>query len=325
MRFFFEFLDNLKQVGLEWYHKYYAVYPGVVVSTDDPEQRGRIQLSLPSILEEGEILENWAEPAGAALAGDQTGAFFPPYVDDIVDIIFENGNVNFPKYLPGGFWAEDELHPDFIAGYGADGPTVRGWIFKSGQKIIVDETTDKVKFQIVNGDTGGIFTMDDTVGKESISFNHKTGSLLQLDKDGNMVFATPSGNLVYLNEKTGEMTIKSADGSIISLKDKITVSDASGKNLISITDSSVEVTSSSDVILTAKTVNLKAGTLSLGDGASDNAVLYSKLAAIIDGLIVLTPLGPSSTPIPPMTMAITENNPALSAKAKNVLLKGNLP
>jgi len=346
MQQFFEFIDNLKQFGLEWYHKYYSVYPGIVEEVDDPEERGRIKVSLPSLLAEGEVIDTWVEPCGQAIAGDQSGGFFPPYEGDIVDIIFENGDIHFPRYL-GGFWGEDELPDDFTEGYDEDGvPQVRGWVFASGQKLLFDETEGENQITLNNGDSnqeffidgtedapqmsmfnteeGGMFILDDTPGSELITLLHKTGSQIQVTKEGNIIFASAGGNLIFLNDETGEITLTTAQGAVVALSDKIVISDASGGNLISITDSTVEVTSSGDVIVTGQNINLKGGNVAVGDGASDNAVLYSKLASLFDNHFHPTALGPSGPSLPPNTFAISENAPPLSAKAGNIKLKGNI-
>lgn len=320
---FLEFIDAVRKAGLEWFDRYYSIYPAVVEDVNDPEKRGRIKVSLPSILGEDVVLAQWVLPVGVQIGGDQTGGFFPPYEGDIVDVMFEHGDINFPRYI-GGFWAKEELPEFFTAGYGEDGPTVRGWCFKSGQKIIVDETEESLKLQFLNGDEGGYLIFDDTDGAESLFLAHKTGSQLQMTKEGNVTCVTPGGNLLFLNEETGEVTLQTSKGALVSMKEKVTISESGGKNLISITDSTVEVTSSGDVILTAQNVNVKAGNVALGSGAEDNAVLYSKLKSIFDNLSVVTALGPSGPPLPTSTLAFAEAIPPMSAKAGNIRLKGNI-
>lgn len=313
-----DFFEVLRNFGLEYYERYYSVYPGIVTDVDDPDKRGRIKVILPGLLGNDQEMAVWVLPISNPLAGSGTGAFFPPYVDDTVLVMFEFGDIDYPVYI-GGFWAEEELADEFLEGY----PNVRGWKFKSGQSILIDESEGKLKTSIINGPSGSVFIMDETEGKETISLIHNTGAMLQVDKNGGWSLATPEGNLVFLNEKTGEVTVKSATGAIVSLKDKIVASDASGKNMISITDSTVEVIASSDAIITAKNINIKGGNISLG-GDADNVVLYKKLADIFDKHTHLTPVGSSTPPIPPMTMLLTGENPALSAKSKNVTIKGNL-
>lgn len=319
MNLFHEFLIILKKFGLEYYHRYYSMYPGVVRDNKDPQMRGRIKVELPTILGKGRIHSDFAEPHSFRITGLNHGEFFPPYIGDVVDVWFENGDLNYPVYK-GGSYANKELPKDFQNNY----PNVKGWVFKSGQKILIDETKDKMTMQILNGDTGGYLIFDDTKGKEGIFLSHKTGSQMQFSKEGNVTVVTPGGNTLFLNEKSGEVSLISSQGAVVSLKDKVTISDASGKNFISITDSTVELTSSGDVICTAKNINLKGGNIAIGSGASDNAVLYSKLKSIVDNIMVATALGPSGPPLPTATMAFAENIPPLSAKAGNVTLKGNI-
>lgn len=135
MNFFADFLDKLRKFGLEWYDRYYSIYPAIVEDVADPENRGRIKVSLPSLMN-GQALAQWVTPAHAGIAGKNTGSFFPPYKGDIVDVFFQNGDINFPRYT-GGFWAKGELPAEFQAGS-------RGWVFKNGHKILIDEGGNKI-------------------------------------------------------------------------------------------------------------------------------------------------------------------------------------
>lgn len=321
MKVFSEFFQAFRKFGLEYFQRYYSTYPGIVTDNKDPDMRGRIKVELPSLFGDGVEHTAWVEPHGFNNAGQDHGEFFPPYVDDVVDVWFENGDINYPFYK-GGSYAEDELHEAFKASY----PFVKGWILDSGQKILFDETDGKLQIRIENGDSGGFIVLDDTEGKEGIFFTHSSGSQMQFQKDGSVVIATPGGNLVFLDDAEGAVTLTSAKGVVFSVKDKIMFTDATGKNIISITDKSVEITASSDVVLTAQNVNVNSGNINLGNGASDNAVLYSKLASIFDSHIHPTAVGPSGPPgpVPTMTFSGTESIPPLSAKAGNVKLKGNL-
>lgn len=137
MSIFGEFLYNLKTFGLEWYHRYYSTYPGIVVDNRDPEQRGRILFKAPSILGD-KVHPVWALPSDARFAGKNTGEFLPPYIGDTVELEFEHGDLNYPMFH-GGYWAKKEMPSDFLVGY----PNVKGWVFKSGQKVLIDESSGK--------------------------------------------------------------------------------------------------------------------------------------------------------------------------------------
>ena len=128
-----EFIRNIREFGLEHFNRFYSVYPGVVLDINDPEKRGRIKVKVPQIYGD-KAIASWADPASKDLAGKGHGEFFPPYVGDYVHVAFEMGDIRFPIYY-GGYYARSELPSDFTSGYG----NVRGWVFKSGQKILVDE------------------------------------------------------------------------------------------------------------------------------------------------------------------------------------------
>lgn len=315
---FIEFLERLRKLGLEFYNRYYSTYPGIVVNNKDPEKRGRIKVRVPSLMGSPPLAQ-WVDPMGNALAGKNTGAFFPPYIGDVVDVMFERGDINFPKYM-GGFWAKGEMPKAFTSDY----PNVKGWTFKSGQKVLVTETPGKMQVSVMNGDTGAFLVLDDTKGKEGVYLTHAKGSQIQIQKDGSIVLATYDGGMLFINTAKKETTLKSADGTFFTVGKKMAFADSTGKQIISFTDKTVEITASSDVILTAKNVNIKSGNVALGDGADDHATIYEKLASIFDGHIHGSAMGPTTPPMPPNTMAITENNPVMSAKAKYVTIKGNL-
>jgi len=92
--------------------KYYGKYRGTVVSNADPEQRGRIQASVPDVF--SGPLSSWALPC-VPIAGNQNGIFVVPQNGARVWIEFEHGDVNFPIWT-GGFWNPGEVPPLALAG-----------------------------------------------------------------------------------------------------------------------------------------------------------------------------------------------------------------
>ncbi len=311
------FLQNLRNFGLEYFGRYYSLYPAKVVSVLDPEKRGRVKVQMLSLLKD-QILPQWVLPVSAPLAGKSTGSFFPPYEGEVIQILFDHGDLNYPFYI-GGFWAKDEL-PQAMAG--EDYPNVKGFAFKSGQKLLVNETPEKLSISLINAD-GGFFVIDDTKEKEGIFVQHKNGALLQLQTNGSIVMTTPKGNMIYLNEQTGEVTLKSAAGGMLTVGEAMTVGDSSGKNFVNFSKDSVNVVSSQSVNVNAPRVNLEAGQVRLGKGASLHAVIYERLKSIFDAHTHATVMGPSGPPLPPNTMGISEGIPSRSVKAGSIKIKGN--
>lgn len=148
MSLFLDFVDKLRRFGLENYHRYYSFYPGIVVDNHDPDQRGRIKVSLPTLLG-GRTHAAWVEPRGVDMAGAGHGVFFPPYIGDHVDIYFESGDFEYPVYK-GNYYALSELPSDFAQDY----PHVKGFVLKSGQKILMNETKNQIL--ISNSNTSSI-------------------------------------------------------------------------------------------------------------------------------------------------------------------------
>ena len=143
-----------------------------------------------------------------------------------------------------------------------------------------------------------------TIGTEDSKYYTET-----IDAEAKtMTLTTPTGNSVTFDDNAGTITIMHAKGSKIFF-------DASGEIVIS--------TDSPDVKIVAPKALVRAQDIELGDTVADHAVLYAKMKMIFDNHQVMTPLGPSTPPIPPFTMALKEAAPAESAKATHIQLKGN--
>lgn len=82
---------------------FYGKYRGKVNNNDDPKKLGRLQVSVPSILENG-----WAMPC-VPYAGPGVGLLLLPPNDANVWVEFEGGNPDKPIWV-GCYWnAEEEM------------------------------------------------------------------------------------------------------------------------------------------------------------------------------------------------------------------------
>lgn len=84
--------------------QYFGKYRGKVVNNIDPMSQGRVQVSVPAVLGDGQM--SWAMPC-APYAGSGVGFFTVPPVDANVWVEFEGGDANFP-ILAGCFWGSGE-------------------------------------------------------------------------------------------------------------------------------------------------------------------------------------------------------------------------
>jgi hypothetical protein len=80
-------------------------YRGKVEQNIDPLQIGRMQVSVPAVLGDGQL--SWAMPC-VPYAGSSVGLFTVPPVGASVWVEFEGGDPDFPV-VSGCFWAEGEV------------------------------------------------------------------------------------------------------------------------------------------------------------------------------------------------------------------------
>ncbi|MFP4598060.1 MAG: phage baseplate assembly protein V [Persicimonas sp.] len=84
--------------------KFYGKYRGKVEDNVDPLQMGRLRVSVPAVLGDGNV--GWAMPC-VAYAGPGVGSFALPPVGANVWVEFEAGDPDRPIWA-GCFWAEGE-------------------------------------------------------------------------------------------------------------------------------------------------------------------------------------------------------------------------
>ena len=84
--------------------QYYGKYRGKVMNNNDPEQRGRIQVSVPGVF--GDFPLNWAMPS-VPYAGMQSGFYAIPPPQANVWVEFEGGDQDKPIWS-GCFWGTGE-------------------------------------------------------------------------------------------------------------------------------------------------------------------------------------------------------------------------
>ena len=84
---------------------YYGKYRGQVLNNIDPMQQGRVQVSCPAVLGDGQL--SWAMPC-TPYAGNQVGLLMIPPVGANVWVEFEGGDPDYP-IIGGCFWGTGEV------------------------------------------------------------------------------------------------------------------------------------------------------------------------------------------------------------------------
>ncbi len=278
-------------------NQYFGKYRGVVVANDDPEQLGRLRLWVPSLFPrdgdatptdgEDTSVTDWAWPC-LPFGGPDSGFFFVPEVGAKVWVEFEEGNLDSPLWV-GLFWSRP--------GGTTEIPTEA--------QNMEDNAPQR---RVLKTPCGHVLEFCDIDGKETVTLRHKDGAMLHMDENGSVTLNNKQGTFVYLNAQDAELSFADENGNNVRLGD-------SGMTLTN-KDGTVVDMAGSAVQVIAKDVMLRADTVSLGEGATEPAILGNMFASIFDSHTHPTAMGPSGPPLPvPMPMS-SPMHPAISKSVK---------
>jgi hypothetical protein len=298
--FVIAFIDKLKTHGLEkTVGRYYSCYRAQVTDNKDPKKLGYIKVKIPILFADNEF-SGWVKPKCFVNSGMQYGSFFPPEIDDWVWVEFENGDTKYGVYS-GGWFGTDEMPEDL--GYDGEIPTKRGWTFKNGSKIIIDESEGKNSLKLASkagGDEEMVIHLDMTDGaeklsvlsknhsfemndaEETVSLIHKSKTTILIEKDGSTSIKSSKGATISISDADGTVLVKTKDGAQIEMKEKIQLKDKAG-NTATLSDSGIELNTSKDVKVKAgkAMMNLVGGKVKLGtDQAEVVDILHKTLTAL---------------------------------------------
>ncbi len=222
--------------------RFYGKYRGFVVDNVDPENLGRLRVTVPSVLGP-EVVTGWASPC-MPFGGDvNQGFLFIPENGSGVWIEFEEGDLEFPIWV-GTFWSkpDDEAElpkPNDVEGAEEDAvqdPITRK-IIKTlkGHTIQLEDKDDEESIIIVQ--------ITDNVKRNVITLNKDGITILQRidDEKSNKVEMTESG--IKLTDFT-ENVIDMNDSSFTIVSKVAFTLDASGQ-AVEIKGSTVDFTKAS--------------------------------------------------------------------------------
>jgi uncharacterized protein involved in type VI secretion and phage assembly len=165
--------------------RYFGKYRGTVSNNIDPEQRGRIQVSVPHLSHN--VLKSWALPA-MPIGGLQMGVYSVPPIGAHVWVEFEQGDLDSPIWA-GVFWESSAEVPALAQ------------LLAPGVPGIAMQTVQRNGFVIsdVPGPTGGTLLTSATgamilINEMGITISNGKGATIQL-----------SGPSVVINE--GALTV----------------------------------------------------------------------------------------------------------------------
>lgn len=179
--------------------------------------------------------------------------------------------------------------------------------------------TSEGKFFNIFMKSGNSFVLDDD--KKAMFLIHNTGATISVSPDGDVAIQSTDGSLVSLNTKKGDIGITTKAGGYINVGEKILMSDKSGKQILTLTDSTIEINADSDVILNAKNVNINSGSVALGSQAALSVAIAENLITWLDSHSHSVPTGISGPPLVPS--AVFAQTP-LDIASKYVKIKANI-
>jgi uncharacterized protein involved in type VI secretion and phage assembly len=167
-----------ERVPSGWGGRWYGVSPALVVDIKDPDNQGRVKVSLPwSPDPKGASYEVWARLA-TLFAGNNRGSWFIPDVNDEVLVAFEHGDPRRP-YVVGGLWNGRDQAPESMDGSGNNYKKVLR--SRNGVKVTLDDDNGKESLVL------------ETPGGQKITLKDGPGVVEVIDSNGNSVKLESSG------------------------------------------------------------------------------------------------------------------------------------
>jgi uncharacterized protein involved in type VI secretion and phage assembly len=147
-----------------------------VIDNKDPEQLGRVLLTLPTLPEGPQL---WARVV-SPLAGPERGQGFLPEIDDQVLVAFTQGDFS-NAYVLGGLWGTRNPPPEGVG---------------KGENDL----------KMIKTRSGHLLEFNDTEGSESITIKDKNGNTIIIETAEDRITITSKGELRI--EAKGDIAIK---------------------------------------------------------------------------------------------------------------------
>jgi uncharacterized protein involved in type VI secretion and phage assembly len=177
--------------------RFYGLYPALVSDVRDPDNQGRVKVTLPWAVDSGGArYEAWARLA-TLMAGDNRGSWFVPDVQDEVLVGFEAGDPRRP-FVVGALWNGADRPPANMDRAGKN--PLKVLRSRNGVKITLDDT-DGQETLVLETPGGQKVTLKD--GPGSIEVQDSNGNTLKMEASG---ITVTSSAKVTVNASTAEIS-----------------------------------------------------------------------------------------------------------------------
>lgn len=242
--------------------KYYGKYRGFVSDNQDPEQLGRVRLTVPSVF--GETVTGWALPCVPFGGLADQGWFAVPDVGAQVWVEFEEGERSQPIWV-GTFWQQNG---DVPAEAAKSEPTTR----------------------IMKTSSGHLLQFDDAADEEQIRLHHKQDAELVIDKNGTVTLTDAKGSTLTLDADANKVVLEDANGNTLTMDGTGTVVEDKNGNRIEMAPSGITVKGQQIVVQGTQVM--------LGGQGGEPVIKGTSFLTLFATHMHPTGVGPSGPPIP---------------------------
>ena len=172
----------------------YNLMSALVLDVNDPENLGRVLITLPALPDGPEI---WARVV-SPIAGQDRGQCLLPEIEDEVLVAFAQGELS-SAYVLGGLWGKQKPPPE---GLGGEENNLKIWKTRSGNTMIFDDKDGEEKITIADKEENTIVI--DT-GENRITIKSKKKIVIEADGDIAM-----NGGSIKMKADTIEITADSS-------------------------------------------------------------------------------------------------------------------
>jgi len=228
--------------------------------------------------------------------------FWPPNIGDSVWISFESGDPQRPNMYLGGWYGTSDV-PDEM-GYTDGRPQRRGFVTRAGHQLIFVDEPGKEGIRLVwHKPADGDAALSDPAapGDPEATADRTTGdfSFLAFTSTGGVQIFNKDGSNINIDSENAALVVMDASGNSVTLDgDGIKMIDNAG-NYVSMSGGVITVTASDRLDLAAPTVNIKGGTVIVGDAGTFSLVVGEILQTWLTSHTHTTSTGPSGPPIVP--------------------------
>ena len=193
-----EISDGLKKfLNKETVEDKFDIYVGKVVDNNDPLKLGRCRVRVFGVFDNSISNDDlpWAMPNNT-FVGSKTGSFIIPPKDAIVNVYFDDWDVNLPHYTTKVI-DQNNLPKNYAKNY--------------PDNMVFFETDNGTSFEIDRSN-------------EDVTFTHADGTVVKIDGNlGDVTFKHKSGTKITVDGVTGDLTFDGNLNTTIKHKGILTV------------------------------------------------------------------------------------------------------